>query len=210
MDRKFLEGFGLEKEQINQILDEHSMDIGRKKEENDSRLETEKLKFESLQKELEAANETIKTLQKNNKDNESLQSQIEKYKAEIENVQEQAKEEKIKLTLSMALSGAGAINPKAVIPFIEMDKISVDKSGEVIGISDQLDLIKKNDDLSFLFKPPATEAVPNNPERGGFEPLKAGSPDEQLNSLSQGALIGREFRQLKEQSSTADYWSKIE
>lgn len=214
MDRKFLESFGLEKEQIDQILDQHTADIGKKINEGDTRVDAAQLKLDSLQQELDAANDTIKNLQKSNKDNESLQSQIEQYKQQIETVKQQAQQDKIDMTISMALNEAGAINAKAVMPFIDRDKISVDKNGEVIGVSDQLNAIRKDNDLSFLFKSTTTDNTPettNVPDRGGFEPLKAENNSGKEEELSQGAIIGREFNKLREvdSKSAADYWSII-
>ena len=71
MKRKFLEDLGLEKEQIDKILDEASADLGRVKGE-----------LEKARDDLKVANKTIDDIKAKTTDNDKLQAELDDYKAE--------------------------------------------------------------------------------------------------------------------------------
>lgn len=208
MERAFLRNFGLEEEQINQILDQASNDIGKKVSEYENKLATEKQKIDAKEEELSKANETINTLKKANKNNEELQAQIDQYKKDIETIQAQAQSERIDMSINLALTNAGAIEPLAVTPFIDKDKIVVGKDGMIAGIDEQIQAILGDESKSFLFK--KTEAP--NPEIGGYKPDMGYIPESGNSepAPSIGTLLGQEKALAKEGSkATSDFWSQI-
>ncbi|CRH93163.1 Phage minor structural protein GP20 [Chlamydia trachomatis] len=81
MKREFLAGLELSDEVINQIMAEHGKTV--------QGLQT---KLDESGSKLEQANNTLKTLQKNNKDNEELQNELKSYKDKVSQLESQAKE----------------------------------------------------------------------------------------------------------------------
>lgn len=214
MDRQYLESFGLEKEQIDQILNKASNELGNKINEYENKIESLQQKYDSLSNELETANSTIDTLKKSNKDNEVLQKQIEQYKSDIEAVKQKAESDRVDMTIKMALNNAGAINPLTVMPLINKDAIVVGKDGTIAGIDEQVQAIIGNEENKYLFKQ-TENTVSIEPTRGGYEPT--GSYSEPANptlggtELNIGKMLGIQNRQLKEsmptQKSVSDFWS---
>lgn len=216
MERSFLENFGLEKEQIDQILNKFSNEIGKKINEYEQKLDAEKQKTQSQLEELETANATIKTLEKSNKDNETLQSQIEAYKRDIEAVKAKAEADRVDMTIKMALTNAGAINPLTVMPLINRDAIVVGKDGTIAGIDEQVQSILSNEDNRFLFK--LEETTVNEPYRGGYNPDSGYQPSTDptfgKQELNIGMMLGQEMRENKQnqntQKSVDSFWSSYE
>ena len=213
MERSFLEKFGLEKEQITEILNRASDDIGKKINEYQAKIDAEAQKTASVQQELDTANATINDLKKSNKDNESLQTQIEKYKTDIEQLKKDAENERVALHLDIALTQAGAINPKTVKPLIDMEKIVVGKDGTIAGIDEQIQAIVADEKNAFLFNRNEPANIPEPPDRGGYEPY-AGTetPPEQSSSDNMIDNIIKEALD-ENQESTADnsgsFWDSL-
>ena len=205
MTREFLEQFGLDKEQINQILNQASNDIGKAIDKKEQELGSEKVSIDDLKQKLETANNTISQLQKDNADNSKLQKQIESYQKQIEEQNKQAEKNLINYALDLELTKAGAINSKAVIPFVELDKVSV-KDGTIIGLSEQIKSISESDEYKFLFKAnsePVTEKQPQ-PTVGGYEPLAGEST-----SMSFGEMQAKKAsdRILNNRKAVSDFWN---
>ena len=130
MKRKFLEDMGLEKEQVDKILDENSQDIGKAKGDS-----------EKIQKDLAAANAEVKslkgqisdrdkqleTLKNSTGDVEGMKQQIAKLqadnKAKDEEHAAEIKQLKIDAAIDSALTGAKAKNNTAVKALLkDLDK----------------------------------------------------------------------------------------
>ena len=58
--------------------------------------------------------------------------------------------QKKEFAISSALSKAGALENKAVLPFIDTGKVSLDENGNLLGFQEQVDAAKQN--YGFLFK----------------------------------------------------------
>lgn len=204
MDRQFLKGFGLDDTQIDQILNKASNEIGNKVNEHEQAIQAERQKYEALQNELNTANDTIKNLQKSNKDNEELQRQINQYKADIESVKAQAEADRIDMTIKMALTNAGAINPLTVMPLVNRETIVVGKDGTIAGIDEQIRAIAENEANAYLFKQVEETSIPE-PQRGGYAPEGTYSAPENPSfggeTLNIGELMGKEFAQAKGENS---------
>ena len=58
--------------------------------------------------------------------------------------------QKKEFAISSALSKAGALENKAVLPFIDTGKVSLDENGNLLGFQEQVDAAKQN--YGFLFE----------------------------------------------------------
>lgn len=156
MKRQFLTDLGLEKDQVDKIMAEHSKDV----QKANSEAETAKQEVEGLKNQLDEASKNLSEVKKTAGDNEELKKTIE----ELQNKsRENAKESQHKLAtqrknykIDLALRDAGAKNVKAVLPFIDTDKVSVDDNGTLLGLNEQLDSVKESD--GYLFKQDKKEA----------------------------------------------------
>lgn len=122
--------------------------------ERDVQLETLK-NSKSKDEELKAE---IAKLQQENKDKE------DSYNAEMHKL-------KVNQVVENALKTKGAINLKAVLPFLEdLDKAEFLEDGSVKGLSDQIDKLLTSDDTKFLFGS-------EKPGIKGAKPFESGNDD---------------------------------
>lgn len=159
MKRKFLEDLGLEKEVIDKILDENSSDIGAIKDE----LTTVTKEKEKLTSDLAERDSQLETLKESAGSIEDLKTQIatlqsdnaakdKAHKAEMEAF-------KIDTAVDKAITGAKGKNIKAIKALLNMDEIKLDKDGNVVGFSEQLETLMKADDSKFLFDTPQDPSI---------------------------------------------------
>lgn len=171
MKREFLKSLGIEdKEIIDKILDENSLDIGKAKGE----LDTYKSKVSTLEDEIKSKNDEIKTLNGKVGDVEKLTTKISDLETENTKLKTNLDTKVSELQKSHAIESgvrdAKAKNVKAVMALLDMEKITFE-NGELSGISEQLEKLKSGDDTSFLFgdSQPGTPAGTHitNPPSGG-------------------------------------------
>lgn len=213
MDRKFLEDFGLEKDQISAILDRASYEIGEKINEYEQKLNNERAKTEAKQKELDTADETINNLKRSNKENEDLQNRISDYKKEIDRLKAESQQQYMDSALNMALIKAGAINPATVIPLIDKTKIVMGNDGTIAGIDEQVQSIVSNEANSFLFKQEQPQETPEPPYRGGYEPIAGIEPKQdspQNDPVSEAINDALKAYEPSSNVSVDDFWSSLE
>lgn len=152
MTRDFLKEMGLEKEQINKILDENSSDIGKAKDGSDD-LKTE---CDSLKAQLSERDKQLEDLKKSSGDNAELKKQIEalqQQNAEQQKAHEaELKQLKLDNAIDTALTAAGAKNIKAVKPFIDTSKVKLDNDGKLTGLDEQLKEVQKTEGYLFAEK----------------------------------------------------------
>lgn len=155
MERKFLEGLGLEKDVIDKIMAENGKDI-----------ETHKATVAAKETELTTANEALKALQEtvkkyDGKDPDKLENDLktlrQKYDADLSAA-------KLSSAVELALTGAKAKNLTAAKALLKMDAIKLD-GDKVIGLDDQLKAIAKEN--PFLFGDPEQNPPPPTPGNGG-------------------------------------------
>ena len=154
MKREFLEGLGLEKEVINQIMDENGKDINKAKGD-----------FEDLKSQLATATETIKERDKQIEklkevDGEKLKEErtkLQKLNKEAEKKYlDDLKELKLNNAIKLAIHDK-VFNEDMAAGLFDKSKLILNDDGSVIGIDEQYENIKK--DNAFLFK---TNEVKNN------------------------------------------------
>lgn len=90
--------------------------------------------------------EQIKTVR------ELLNSEISKISAERDKAVADYNSLKIDSAVEAELLRADARNIKAVKALIDNKGISLDEKGNVLGIKEQIDLLRENEETSFLFK----------------------------------------------------------
>lgn len=151
MKRKFLEDLGIEKEAIDKIMAENGKDI-----------ESAKADYDAIKAERDAANTTIaerdkqlKELRDSTKDNEELTQKIadleQKNKDDAAKHKAELDEFKINAAIEKALGSYKAKTPKAVKAMLDMEKIKLDKDGNVTGIDEQVKAIAEAEDTKYLF-----------------------------------------------------------
>lgn len=154
MERKFLEGLGLEKDAIDKIMAENGKDI-----------ETHKAAVTAKDAELTTTNDALKALQEtvkkyDGKDPDKLENDLkalrQKYDADLSAA-------KLSSAVDLALTGAKAKNLTAAKALLKMDAISLDGE-KITGLDDQLKTITKEN--PFLFGEPDKNPPPPTPGSG--------------------------------------------
>lgn len=143
MKRKFLEDMGLTKEQVDSILDENSQDIGKAKGD----LDTANQEITSLREQIVDRDSQLETLKNSTGDVEALREQIAILQADNKTKDEthaaEIKQLKIDSAVLTALTSSGAINAKAVVPFLkDLDKAELAEDGTIKGLAEQIEVLK--------------------------------------------------------------------
>ena len=216
MERQFLENFGLEKDQIDKILNEHSKDIGKKVNE----INTLNAQVEKLNGEVSTANSTINSLKNSNKDNEGLQKKIEEYKTKMTQMQNEFELERKNNAILNELQKNDFIDPDLVKNLIDTEKVVKANDGTYSGLTEQIDAIINNskyDYLRNLKTETESEPVTPNVDRGGYDPNSAGVTDipepkqTETESLNIGAIIGQEAeaKSQETQANAQAFWDSV-
>lgn len=181
MKRKFLEEMGLEKEQVDKILDENSQDIGKAKGDFDTvqqKLETANTEITTLKGQLADRDKQLDTLKKSTGDVDDLKKQISTLQTENKTKDEQhaaeIKQLKVDSAVNAALTAAKAKNLVAVKALLkDLDKAEILEDGSIKGLSEQIDALIKAEDSKFLFD---TSSKKNKLK--GTEPGQSGDDDD--------------------------------
>ncbi|HIZ80626.1 MAG TPA: phage scaffolding protein [Candidatus Mediterraneibacter pullistercoris] len=127
-----------------------------------------KEQYNSKVKELDAANNTIKQLEKDAKDNPDLQKAIKDHEAAVKKLQEDHAEEikgmKIDSAINKALSDQCAKHPELLAGKFDRSKIQVTDDGKVIGLDEQMKELTKS--YKDMFGQTLSGKMPANPDRG--------------------------------------------
>lgn len=141
LSRKFLAALGIEADKVDEIINAHSETVEALKEERDSFKEKAE-KFDKTQKDLEAANQKIEDLSKD----DAYKVKYEALKEDFDEYKKNAETEKSnhnKLAAYKNLLKEIGISEKridSVARFVELDKIQLDKDGKIEGLEE----MKKN------------------------------------------------------------------
>ena len=157
MKREWLKELGLEKEQIDKIMEQNGVDIEAAKTDVSSiktELDTVTKERDTLKEQVSKRDNQLETLKKSN-DVETLKSQIETLQkenadkaAEYESV---IKAVKVDAAVDLALTNAKAKNLKAVRSLLDLTEVEFDKDGNIKGLSKQIEALKKAEDSKFMF-----------------------------------------------------------
>ena len=154
MDRGFLEEMGIEKENVNKILDKYHEGI---KEYKDSAEKVKTLEAEntSLKDQISQRDKDLKELKK--VDAEELKTKIseleEKNKTMQETHDKEMSETRKNLMLENSLMKANVKNSKAIKGMLELDKITIEND-ELVGLEDQIKALKESDSYLFNIEEP--------------------------------------------------------
>ena len=157
MKTDFLKSLGLEQDAIDAIMAENGKDINSAKAD----LESQKARVKELEKSISEKDDELKTLKTKADKADELQKLYDTLKSDKEESDTAHKTEmdglKKAYQIENGLRDAKVRNVKAVLPFIDTDKITVSESG-LTGLDEQIAELKKADTTSFLF---ASDEVPN-------------------------------------------------
>ena len=213
MERTFLEGFGLEKDQIDKILNEHSKDIGKKVNE----INTLKAQVEKLEGDVNTANSTINSLKNSNKDNEDLQKKITEYKDKMNQMQAEFELERKDNAILNELQKNDFIDPALVKNLIDTDKVIKANDGSYSGLTEQIENILNNSKYDYLRNIQSEEEPAPAPEvdRGGYDPnntgIQAETPQTEKESRLLGEIIGTEAEDASKNAveSAQNFWDSV-
>lgn len=198
MKRKFLEDLGLEKEAVDQIMDENGNDVNAAKAD-----------YENLKQQLETANgqiterdKQLETLKKSAGDNETLTQQIADLQAENKDAKEkyEAEMRELKLDTAIKLSIAGKVHDETIaLGQFDKTKLILNDDGKVTGLEEQVKALRES--KSFLFKEdgePQRKTKPNYKPAAGeihkerYAAQYAEQKNESEKSGTQASLWGAE------------------
>lgn len=177
MNTETLQGIGLNDEQIRSVMAEYGKEINPLKQAQAS-AEQER---DSLKSQLEDVNGQLSEAQKNSKKGSELQGQLKDLQKQFDDSKAKAEEQlqatKKDYEIAAALSKAGAKNDKAVKALLDTEKVNFDDNGKLIGLSEQLEAVKKDNDFLFAdaneSNPKPTITSKGNPNPDGGNGTKA-------------------------------------
>ena len=154
MERDFLEKQGLNADQIKAVMVQNGKETNALRDDYDRKLASLNDQIDGYKSQVTDRDKQIKSLSTAAKDNEELRAKF----AEVEKANKEKDKEwssklasqKKEFAISSALSKAGALENKAVLPFIDTGKVSLDENGNLLGFQEQVDAAKQN--YGFLFK----------------------------------------------------------
>lgn len=162
MKREELEKLELSKEVIDQIMAMNGKDI----ESSKSKIAALETELQTHKEQLAEANKAIDDFK--SMDIEGVKKSAEEYKAKFEKAEADAKAQLEKLKYDHALEGALAAakakNNTAVKSLLNLSDIKLTEAGEFVGLNEQLEKIKTENDYLFESdeKPPRIVAGGNN------------------------------------------------
>ena len=169
---------------IKSILDKHTkedgtVDVEAANKEIDAEFPKNavpKTDFNSKVEELKTANETLTTLQKNNKDNEELQTKISEYETKMQQLESERAEERKTFVVKEALTKAGVADVDYMM--FKLGQLETDKDGIVVDLDNK---VKALQEANPTFFKPADPAQGQQPAPNGFKVI-----DNKLDSGKQG------------------------
>lgn len=173
MKREDLKKLGLEDEAIESVMKLHGQTVNGLQEQ----VTTLQASEANLKSQNEKHEKDLKTLQKDNDDNETLKQTIKDLQKQNADAKAGYEKQLVGMqrdsAIEKALATSGAKNTKAVKALLDADKI-VFKDGELSGLSEQLEAYKQSDPYMF--------DMGTKPE--GYEPA-GGSPAKTYSSMEE-------------------------
>jgi predicted RNase H-like nuclease (RuvC/YqgF family) len=173
MKRSELEAMGLSKENVDAVMKINGDDIENAKSTTATEMTNLKAENDSLSKQIKDRDTQLEELKKSAGNNEDLQKQIQ----ELQNTNTQLKEShetemqqmKLDAAVEKALTDGGAKNIKAAKALLELTDAKFDKDGAVKGLQEQIDKIKTDESLKFMFNEP-DQTTQQKQTFTGFQP----------------------------------------
>ncbi len=139
-------------------------------------------------KDLEHAQGQISTLTGQLGDaNKKLEGYDPNWKSKAEEDRKALEKQQFDFSLERALAASKPRNAKALLNFLDRDKLKL-VDGEIIGLDKQLEALKKGDDTAFLFEAEPARRTGMSHQYGG-----EGSPDKkEMANAALRSLFGKE------------------
>lgn len=106
-----------------------------------------KTDFNSKVEELKTANETLNTLQKDNKDVEALQNTITEYKGKVETLETERAAERKTYALKEALTKEGVSDVDYML--FKLGEVETDKDGNIVDLDNKVKALKESNPTFF-------------------------------------------------------------
>lgn len=163
MNKEQLVALGLDEEVADKVIEGFGKMIPK------SRFDDKNEEVKELKEQLQQRDTQLTELQAKASGHEELQAQITALQQQNEQAQaeyqQQLQQKEFDFALTEALRDAKAKNPKAVKALLDSESIKYE-NGQLIGLSEQLEKLKKSDDYLFV----AEGLKGNTPPQGGTPP----------------------------------------
>ena len=204
MERDFLEKQGLNADQIKAVMAQNGKETNALRDDYDRKLASLNDQIDGYKSQVTDRDKQIKSLSAAAKDNEELRAKF----AEVEKANKEKDKEwssklasqKKEFAISSALSKAGALENKAVLPFIDTDKVSLDENGNLLGFQEQVDVAKQN--YGFLFK----KDEPAEPQKPATHVVVSGNGTSEVPQDPSKMTLSQQNELYKEDPSR---WSQL-
>lgn len=204
MERDFLEKQGLNAEQIKAVMAQAGKETNALRDDYDRKLASLNDQVDGYKSQVTDRDKQIKSLSAAAKDNEELRAKF----AEVEKANKEKDKEwssklasqKKEFAISSALSKAGALENKAVLPFIDTGKVSLDENGNLLGFQEQVDAAKQN--YGFLFK----KDEPAEPQKPATHVVVSGNGTSEVPQDPSKMTLSQQNELYKEDPSR---WSQL-
>lgn len=204
MERDFLERQGLSADQIKAVMAQNGKETNALRDDYDRKLASLNDQIEGYKSQVTDRDKQIKSLSTAAKDNEELRAKF----AEVEKANKEKDKEwssklasqKKEFAISSALSKAGALENKAVLPFIDTGKVSLDENGNLLGFQEQVDAAKQN--YGFLFK----KDEPAEPQKPATHVVVSGNGTSEVPQDPSKMTLSQQNELYKEDPSR---WSQL-
>lgn len=185
MKRDFLEGLGLEKDAIDEIMAENGKDIESAKAKAKPSEEVLS-QLEHLKEENKAYGKQLETLKKSAGDNEELKKQIEALQADNKKAREDFETElkNVRVNNAIKLAIHGKVQDEdIVVSLLDKEKIVLADDGSVAGLDEQIKEMQK--EKAFLF---IQQKEPTYKPNGGGNPVSNPWKKDSFNMTEQGKI----------------------
>lgn len=204
MERDFLERQGLSADQIKAVMAQNGKETNALRDDYDRKLASLNDQIDGYKSQVTDRDKQIKSLSTAAKDNEELRAKF----AEVEKANKEKDKEwssklasqKKEFAISSALSKAGALENKAVLPFIDTGKVSLDENGNLLGFQEQVDAAKQN--YGFLFK----KDEPAEPQKPATHVVVSGNGTSEVPQDPSKMTLSQQNELYKEDPSR---WSQL-
>lgn len=187
----------MKREELKEIIENQEFDIDDKLTQVLNRVNAEKEEIKAtltsdkanLSDQLKEANKTINSIKRDNTDNEVLQEKIKDLEDKLKVKQKELTSSRINSAIELKLTKEGARNVSLTAKAIDTDKVKVDDEGNITGLDEQIESLKKSEDTAFLFET-ETKQVQQK-----YEPLKG---EDKKPDKTEGALLGEQVKMQRE------------
>jgi len=157
MKKEELIALGIAEDVADKVFALHGKDITKIQ----TNLDTTKTEVETFKTQLTEANKQIENFKGLNID--QIKASADEYKTKFEKAQTDATKQvadlKFNYALDSALTGAKAKNVKAVTALLSRDALKLNDDGSILGLNEQLEAIKKDNDYLFTDAQPVPKIV---------------------------------------------------